>query len=152
MIEGKWQERGVGQLKLNKGNILYPHLPSRNGLILSTAKDGKCRLLMRDQGGKHLRLNTALFAEMKVDKTGDKSVQFVAIGTGGGDTPNVPGTAAKLFTTFAVKVARKEEAEEIYDGIEKQKKEITATSTSTSTTSSPAKAPARATTEAEAST
>jgi len=106
MNEGKWQERGVGQLKLNQ------------------TRDGKCRLLMRDQGGKHLRLNATVFPEMKVDKSGDKSVQFVAIGNGGSDAPASTGAGsapAKAFTTYAARVARKEEAEELIAAIQKHK-------------------------------
>eukprot|EP00026_Physarum_polycephalum_P007437 Phypoly_transcript_07497.p1 GENE.Phypoly_transcript_07497~~Phypoly_transcript_07497.p1 ORF type:complete len:467 (+),score=152.01 Phypoly_transcript_07497:61-1401(+) len=127
MAEGKWQERGVGQLKLNK------------------AQDGKCRLLMRDQGGKHLRLNAALFPEMKVDKTGDKSVQFVAIGTGGSDAP-AGGAPPKPFTTFAARVGRKEEADEIFDAIQKHKKEGPAASSTPTTSPAPAAASSTATT------
>jgi len=92
MTEGKWQERGVGQLKLNQ------------------AKDGDCRLLMRDNGGKHLRLNAKVFPEMKVDKSGDKSVCFVAVAESG-----------KGWTTYAARVSRKEEAEELIAAIEQSK-------------------------------
>lgn len=65
---------------------------------------------MRDAGGKHLRLNTKVFPELKVDKSGDKQVRFVAVAESG-----------KGFSTYAVRVSRKEEAEELIEAIEKAK-------------------------------
>lgn len=119
LVEGTWQERGVGQVKLNQG------------------KDGKCRLVMRDQGGKHLRLNAALFTEMKVDKPNEKSVQFVAVGNGGSEAAAVAGATpapVRPFTTFALRVGRKEDATELFEAINKHKSS-SASSTTTATSS-----------------
>jgi len=85
-----WKERGVGQLKLNR------------------AKDGKVRLIMRDQGGKHLRLNAAVFAEMKFERASDNTIRFVAY-------------VDKAHTIFLVKVARKDEATDLLNALEAHK-------------------------------
>lgn len=87
-----------------------------------------------------MRLNTPVFPEMKIDKTADKSVQFVAIGNGGADGS---APSAKPFTTFALRVGRKEEATDLYENLTKQKaassaasSSSTSSSTSTATTTS----------------
>jgi len=56
----KWNERGLGQLRLN------------------VSKDNKssARLLMRVEASLRLILNVSLFASMKVEKNGDKAVKF----------------------------------------------------------------------------
>lgn len=84
---------------------------------------------MRDQGGKHLRLNTPLFPEMKVDKTNEKAVQFVAIGNGGSEST----APAKPFTTFTLRVARKEEASDLFEAITKHRDATAAPSSTDST-------------------
>ncbi len=76
---------------------------------------------MRDQGGKHLRLNVPLFPGMKVDKSGDKSVRFVAF-------------LDNAVTSYAIRVSRKEEAEELMNAIELNKGAGETNGTSTSTT------------------
>ena len=88
---------GVGQLKLNRG------------------KEGKVRLIMRDQGGKHLRLNVAVFAEMKFERASDTAIRFVAF-------------VDKAHTIFLMKVARKDEASELLNALETNKPKATTTS------------------------
>jgi len=94
-MEGQaWKERGVGQLKLNR------------------SKEGKVRLIMRDQGGKHLRLNVAVFAEMKFERASDNAIRFVAF-------------ADKAHTIFLLKVARKDEATDLLNALDTNKPKST---------------------------
>lgn len=88
--ENAWKERGVGQLKLNRN------------------KEGKVRLIMRDQGGKHLRLNVGLFADMLVERATDTQIRFAAFYEG-------------ALASFLLKVSRKDEATELLEAITKNK-------------------------------
>lgn len=73
------------------------------------------RLIMRDQGGKHLRLNVAVFNEMKFERASDNAIRFVAF-------------VEKANTIFLLKVARKDEATELLSAIEQHKPKGSTTS------------------------
>eukprot|EP01112_Ceratiomyxa_fruticulosa_P013051 TRINITY_DN364_c0_g1_i2.p1 TRINITY_DN364_c0_g1~~TRINITY_DN364_c0_g1_i2.p1 ORF type:complete len:435 (+),score=158.62 TRINITY_DN364_c0_g1_i2:135-1307(+) len=114
---GAWKERGVGLFKINLGNA--------DSNVTGELNSNKARLVMRAEGAKRLMLNVGLFPAMSVDRAADKQIKFIA------------SEKAGTFTTFLVRVARKDQADELLEALINTKKGLNSTSTpvkSTTTT------------------
>jgi len=116
---GAWKERGVGLFKINIGNA--------DPNVTGNTSTNKARLVMRAEGAKRLMLNVGLFSSMSVDRAADKQVKFIA--------SEKPGT----FTTFLVRVARKDQCDELLEALINTKKGLNSSapvksSTTTTTT------------------
>ncbi|KAG8388322.1 hypothetical protein BUALT_Bualt02G0113500 [Buddleja alternifolia] len=66
-IDGKWKERGKGELKIN----------------IPTTGTGKARLIMRAQGNYRLILNASLFPDMKLTNMEKKGITFACVNNAG---------------------------------------------------------------------
>jgi hypothetical protein len=93
-----WHERGTGTLKLNR-------LPS-----------GRVRVVMRVEGVHRLVLNSLLFPEMAVRRMNERGVS-VACFT---DDPK------PVAATYLLRVARREDADELVAALEKHKNDAQA--------------------------
>ncbi|XP_010503629.1 PREDICTED: nuclear pore complex protein NUP50B-like [Camelina sativa] len=96
-LEGGWKERGKGELKVN----------------VSTADNGKARLVMRSKGNYRLILNASLYPEMKLANMDKKGITFACV--------NSINEAEKGLSTFALKFKDPTVVEEFRAVIEKHK-------------------------------
>jgi len=97
-----WKQRGSGQLKVNQ----------------SKTNPSQARLIMRDQGGKQLRLNIAIFPAMKVERTQRHSSIIVDTFERSADGKST--TAMYLLNVLGPK----EDTDGLVTHIEKMKREV----------------------------
>ncbi|OIT05288.1 PREDICTED: nuclear pore complex protein NUP50A-like [Nicotiana attenuata] len=79
-LDGGWKERGKGELKVN----------------VSTAGEGKARLVMRTKGNYRLILNASLYPEMKLTNMDKRGLTFACLNSAGDGKEGLSTIALKF--------------------------------------------------------